>query len=47
MSRISIYISSPGGHVESGDVVYDMIKFIKPTVRVSGTGWGESAATTI
>lgn len=44
---ISIYISSPGGHVESGDVVYDMIKFIKPTVRVIGTGWVASAATTI
>ena len=44
---ISIYVSSPGGHVESGDVVYDMIKFIKPTVRVIGTGWVASAATTI
>jgi len=44
---ISIYISSPGGHVESGDVVYDMIKFISPTVRVIGTGWVASAATTI
>lgn len=44
---ISIYISSPGGHVESGDVVYDMIKFIKPSVRVIGTGWVASAATTI
>ncbi|MCH7815806.1 MAG: ATP-dependent Clp protease proteolytic subunit [Proteobacteria bacterium] len=44
---ISIYISSPGGHVESGDVVYDIIKFIKPTVKVIGTGWVASAATTI
>jgi len=44
---ISIYISSPGGHVESGDVIYDMIKFIKPTVKVIGTGWVASAATTI
>ena len=44
---ISIYISSPGGHVESGDVVYDMIKFIKPAVKVIGTGWVASAATTI
>ncbi len=31
---ITIYISSPGGHVESGDVIYDMIKYIKPEVRV-------------
>ncbi len=44
---ISIYISSPGGHVESGDVVYDMIKFINPEVKVIGTGWVASAATTI
>lgn len=44
---INIYISSPGGHVESGDVVYDMIKFIKPEVRVIGAGWVASAATTI
>jgi ATP-dependent Clp protease protease subunit len=44
---ITIYISSPGGHVESGDVIYDMIKFIKPVVRVIGTGWVASAATTI
>jgi len=44
---IDVYVSSPGGHVESGDVIYDMIKFIKPTVRVIGTGWVASAATTI
>ena len=44
---ITIYISSPGGHVESGDVVYDMIKYIKPEVRVVGTGWVASAATNI
>ena len=44
---ITIFISSPGGHVESGDVIYDIIKFIKPPVRVIGTGWVASAATTI
>ena len=44
---IIIYISSPGGHVESGDVVYDMINFIKPDVKIIGTGWVASAATTI
>ena len=44
---ITLYISSPGGHVESGDVVYDIIKFIRPSVRVIGTGWVASAATTI
>ena len=46
-SPITIYISSPGGHVESGDVIYDMIKFIKPEVRMVGTGWVASAGTTI
>lgn len=44
---ITLYVSSPGGHVESGDVIYDMIKFIEPEVRVVGTGWVASAATTI
>ena len=44
---ITLYISSPGGHVESGDVIYDMIKFIQPVVKVVGTGWVASAATTI
>lgn len=44
---ITLYISSPGGHVESGDVVYDIIKFIRPVVRVVGTGWVASAATNI
>lgn len=44
---ITIFISSPGGHVESGDVIYDMIKFVKPVVRVVGTGWVASAATNI
>ena len=44
---ITMYVSSPGGHVESGDVIYDMIKFIKPEVRAIGTGWVASAATTI
>ena len=44
---IDIFVSSPGGHVESGDVIYDMIKYIKPEVRVIGTGWVASAATNI
>ena len=44
---ITLYISSPGGHVESGDVIYDMIKFVKPVVRSVGTGWVASSATNI
>ena len=44
---ITVFIGSPGGHVESGDTVFDMIRFIKPTVRVVGTGWVGSIATHI
>jgi len=44
---ITLYIGSPGGHVESGDTIFDMIRFIKPEVRVVGTGWVGSIATHI
>ncbi|HAO55819.1 MAG: ATP-dependent Clp protease proteolytic subunit [Gammaproteobacteria bacterium] len=44
---ITIYIGSPGGHVESGDTIYDMIRFIQPQVRTVGTGWVGSIATHI
>ncbi len=44
---INVIISSPGGHVESGDMVHDMIKFIKPTVRTIGSGWVASAGALI
>ncbi len=44
---ITLYISSPGGHVESGDTIFDMIRFIKPQVIVVGTGWVGSIATHI
>lgn len=44
---INMYISSPGGHVESGDMVHDMIKFIRPKVRVIGSGWVASAGALI
>ena len=44
---ITLYIGSPGGHVESGDTIYDMIQFIKPVVRIIGTGWVGSIATHI
>ncbi len=44
---ITVVVSSPGGHVESGDMIHDMIKFIKPTVRVLGTGWVASAGALI
>jgi ATP-dependent Clp protease protease subunit len=44
---ITIFIGSPGGHVESGDTIYDMIRAIKPVVRTVGTGWVGSIATHI
>ena len=44
---ITLFIGSPGGHVESGDTIFDMIRFIKPTVRIVGTGWVGSIATHI
>ena len=44
---INMFISSPGGHVESGDMVHDMIKFIKPKVRTIGSGWVASAGALI
>ena len=44
---INVFISSPGGHVESGDMVHDMIKFIKPVVRCIGSGWVASAGALI
>lgn len=40
---ITIYLHSPGGHVESGDTIHDMISFVKPRVRIVGTGWVASA----
>lgn len=44
---INVMISSPGGHVESGDMVHDVIKFIKPRVRCIGSGWVASAGALI
>ena len=40
---ITVYINSQGGHVESGDTIHDMIKFVAPPVRIIGTGWVASA----
>lgn len=44
---INMFISSPGGHVESGDMVHDMIRFITPRVRTIGSGWVASAGALI
>ena len=44
---INVLISSPGGHVESGDAIHDMIRFVRPPVTTIGTGWVASAGTHI
>ena len=44
---ITFVISSPGGHVESGDMIHDVVKFINAPVRMLGTGWVASAGALI
>ena len=46
---IDVFINSPGGHVESGDTIHDMVRFIDSSapVRMVGTGWVASAGATI
>lgn len=44
---VTLVLSSPGGHVESGDMIHDMIGFVKPRVRILGTGWVASAGALI
>jgi len=41
---ITMMISSPGGHVESGDAIHDMIGFVRAPITTVGTGWVGSAA---
>jgi ATP-dependent Clp protease, protease subunit len=42
---IDVLVSSPGGHLESGDAIHDMVRFIGAPVNMIGTGWVGSAAT--
>lgn len=44
---VTIIINSQGGHVESGDTIHDVIRFIRPKVRMIGTGWVASAGALI
>ena len=44
---ITIYINSQGGHVESGDTIHDMIRYVRSPVRIVGTGWVASAGALI
>jgi len=40
---IRVIVNSPGGHVESGDTIHDMIRFVGNRVKMIGTGWVASA----
>ncbi len=44
---ILLVLSSPGGHVESGDMIHDMIQFVPAPVKILGTGWVASAGALI
>jgi ATP-dependent Clp protease protease subunit len=44
---IRIVLHSPGGHVEAGDCIHDVIQFIEPDVRILGSGWVASAGALI
>ena len=42
---VDVIVSSPGGHLESGDTIHDLIRFMRAPVRMIGSGWVGSAAT--
>ena len=44
---IRVILHSQGGHVESGDTIHDMIRFVDPPVHILGTGWVASAGALI
>lgn len=44
---IRLFINSPGGHVKSGDTIFDIIRFVRAPVQVIGTGWVASAGALI
>jgi ATP-dependent Clp protease, protease subunit len=44
---ITIFVNSQGGHVEAGDTIHDIIRYIRPKSRMIGTGWVASAGALI
>ena len=44
---IRVFVNSPGGHVESGDTIFDVIRFVRPRILMVGTGWVASAGALI
>ena len=45
--EIKLFINSQGGHVESGDTIFDMIRFCRAPVKIIGIGWVASAGALI
>jgi ATP-dependent Clp protease protease subunit len=44
---ITMIVHSQGGHVEAGDSIHDVVRFVKPEVRMIGSGWVASAGALI
>ena len=44
---ITMMVSSPGGHVESGDAIHNAVRFVASPVTMIGNGWVGSAATQV
>lgn len=44
---INVMVCSPGGHVESGDMIHDVIRFVAAPVNMIGVGWVASAGALI
>jgi ATP-dependent Clp protease protease subunit len=44
---IRMVVHSPGGHVEAGDTIHDLVRAIAPSVTMIGTGWVASAGALI
>lgn len=44
---INVIVCSPGGHVESGDMIHDMIRFVDAPINMIGVGWVASAGALI
>ena len=40
---ITLFLNSQGGHVEAGDTIHDVIRFVGAPVQIVGTGWVASA----
>lgn len=44
---IKVLLHSPGGHVEAGDTIHDVIRYVEPEVRIVASGWVASAGALI